>query len=390
MKTKVINTIFAVAFMFMLLIPAVFIHPSGGIASEQENSMLANRPHLADMRHSPSDFIARFDDWFADNAGFRESLIGLYAILNSIEHQTQYREGYLVYLIGEQGHRFFGGIDGELIPKFQGKRFLTDDQLLTLSNWLGQTKRSLDERNIPFVVMFCTDKESVYPEFYPSCIVRIFEPFPLDVITDYLKEHTDVDVFSIRQRLLAEKENHLLYNKSSGDLRHYNDIGAFFTYAELMEHILLFFPDMIPFTRDDIEITFDADEIPLVTLKAKTSFQRLDASFFDNVTLTHPHTWRTHPSWENDAYKNADRALPTILFLRDSFASFGGHGGLMQYIPQHFGKTILIHYLNAEHLEEYLAFYEPDIVVLEIAERSIPTFVNSVLATLPDLGYTTQ
>ena len=374
MKTNAANTIFVIAFMLMLLIPTAFVHPSGGIASEQENRMLASRPYLADIRKSPSGFIRQFDDWFSDNVGFRKSLIDLHKIIERMENQVRYAENYL---IGEEGHHYFAGVDSHLVRKFQGKSPLTDDELARLSDQLNEVKGYLDERNIPFIVMFCTDKESVYPEYYPKSIMRGSEPIQLDIITDYLKENTNVDVFNIRQRLLAEKENYLLYNKTA-DLGHYNGIGGFFAYLELMKHINVHYPYLKPLTLEDIDISYDANGIPIVSLKTKAQYEQLESSFFDNVELDRPFTW------ENAAYKNNDLSLPTVLFMKDSNARYFLPNGdyekfIEQYLPQHFGNAIFIHYMNTIYLKEYIYIYNPNIVVFQVTERQFLAFFDFLI-----------
>jgi hypothetical protein len=285
-----------------------------------------------------------------------------------------YTDGQYLYLIGEQGHHYFAHTGGKLIPKFQGKQFLTDNQLTNMAAKLEEIKTYLDKQGIPLIVMFCTDKESIYPEFYPKSIKRGPEPIQLDVITGYLREHTTVDVFNIRQALLAEKDNFLLYHiidamSFTGDFAHYNEIGAFFAYRELMKHINIYLPEIIPYELNDVYISYDEKEIPSVSLKHEKAYRRLDPSFFDDVNLSRPFTW------DNVAYENIVSDLPVILFLRDSYSAEQYIG---KYIVNHFGKSIMIHWSNMEHFEEYIDRYKPDIVVFESAERELDGFANTI------------
>jgi hypothetical protein len=203
----------------------------------------------------------------------------------------------------------------------------------------------------------------------------------LDIITAYLQEHTDVDVFNIRQALLAEKNNYLLYplvdnwTAAPRDIAHYNEIGAFFAYRELMKHINIYFPEIIPYELDDVDISDDRIETPNVSLKSGTTYRKLDTTFFDDVDVVRPFTN------ENEAYENEEPDLPVILFLRDSYAAEWYIG---KYIAQHFGKTIMIRWTNIDHFEEYLAKYKPDIVVFEAAERGLIDFADSI-AGIPKL-----
>jgi hypothetical protein len=384
---RILGGIFIALFMAMLTIPLVFVDLASDRVSVQENRMLAQRPVLADIKTHPGSFVREFDTWFKDSTGFREQLIGVYNVMGKsrwLNGIHRYMDGEIVYLIGESGHIFCAGGESSsyMLEKFQGKQFLTDDQLANMAAKLEEAKTYLDKQGIPLIVMLCTDKESIYPEFYPKSIKRGPEPIQLDVITGYLQEHTGVDVFNIRQALLAEKNNFLLYLITdtfsfSSDFLHYNEIGAFFAYRELMRHINVYVPEIIPYELDDVDINYNEKGIPTVSLKQKKVYRQLDASFFDDVNVVRPFVF----SWDNQAYENTESDLPVILFFRDSYTVEQYIG---KYFAQHFGKAIFIHYRNMEHIDEYVDKYRPDIVIFESAERELRGFADCV-AGIPKL-----
>jgi hypothetical protein len=355
----------------MLALPLVFVDLTQDRISVQENRMLERRPPLSDMKNRPEVFIRQFDAWFKDSTGFKEQMLALYNVIdkNKWLKGVRYTVGQYTYLIGEQGHHYFVGANDYLIPKFQGKKFIPDEQLQTMGAKLEKIKTYLDNKGIPLVIMLCTDKESIYPEFYPKSIMRGPEPIQLEVITKYLQEHTTIDVFNIRKALLAEKDSYLLYAVSSDDTIHYNEIGAFFAYRELMKHITTYFPQIIPYELDDVEISYDEKEIPRVSLKMEKTYKSLDSSFFDDINLNH--NTRNFAI----AYENMGPSQPIILFLRDSYANEQFIG---KYFAQHFGKAIFIHYENLTHLKEYITTYKPDIVIFESAEFQLEWFVDCV------------
>jgi len=373
---RVFNGGFIVLFLVMLLLPLVFVDLSSDRVSVMENRMLANHPPVSDIKNHPGTFVRGFDTWFKDSIGFREKLIKLYQMIDKnkwLNAVIRYTDGQYVYLIGEKGHHYFAG-GGELISKFQGKQFLSDEQLANMANKLEEVKTYLDSKGIPLVVMFCTDKESIYPEYYPKSIKRGSEPIQLDIITSYLQEHTSVDVFNIRQSLLAEKNNYPLYDVSSGNLTHYNEIGAFFAYRELMKHLNIHFPKIVPYDSNDIYISYDEEGIPHVSLKTEKTYKKLDTSFFDVVGLT-------TTTWEQEAYENTQPDLPVILFFRDSYTLEYYIG---KYFAQQFGKAIFIHFNNINRIEECITMSKPDIVVFESSERQLSWFAACV-AGIPEL-----
>jgi len=361
----------------MLALPLVFVDFSSEKVSVQENRMLAEYPKLADIRNKPETFVQEFEAWFKDSTGFREELLSLYKAVNKkrTNNIIQYTDGQYTFLIGEQGHHYFAYEGGWMISKFQGKKVLSDRQLSSMAAKLEEVKTYLENKGIPLVIMFCTDKESIYPEFYPKSIKRGPEPIQLDQITSYFQENTSVDVFNIRKALLEEKETYLLYVVSQGDLTHYNQIGAFFTYRELMKHINIYFPQITPYEPDDIDISYDKIGIPDVTLKSGFTYQKLDSSFFPDLD---PNQFSTK---KIIVYENINSDLPVILFFSDSYSSEDFIG---KYFGQHFRRAIFIHYSNIRRFKEYINLFNPDIVILESAEREIRVFANFVIE-IPEL-----
>jgi hypothetical protein len=374
---RVYNCCFIVLFIVMLMLPLVCVDLSSDRVSAEENRMLAERPKLADIREHPGFFAYCFDAWFKDRTGFRKQLIKLYNFIdkNTWINGFWYKDGGILYFIGEQGHYYYILNASLIINKFKGKQFISDEQLKNMADKLEEVKTYLDNIGIPFVVMFCTDKESIYPEFFPKLIERGSEPIQLDVITEYLQKYTSVDVFNIRQALFTEKNNYLLYDKYSDDLFHYNKIGAFFTYRELMKHVNNHFPEIVPYELNDINISYDEKRIPDVSLKTSTTYNQLAPSFFDDVELMRPF------SWENAVFENNISDQPVILFLCDSYSNEKYIG---KYFAQHFGRAIFIHYHNMEHFEEYITRYKPDIVIFESVERYLRSFADFV-ARIPEL-----
>lgn len=303
---RFINYLFIFIFISLIIIPMLFIDFSSNRVSVQENRMLADKPNLTDIKKHPIKFIQNFDSWFKDSIGFREELITFY---NKIEKNTLlngilYMDGSFIHLIGEQGHHFFGDYYGRLISKFQGKPILSDNQLINMTSKLDELNKYLGKKNIPLIIMFCSDKETIYPEFYPKQIKQGPEPIQLDIITNYIKDNTSVDIFNIKQALLSQKDNYLLYPlidsfaSTPEYFAHYNELGAFFSYKELMKHINIYFPNIVPFELENINISFDKNEQPVLTLKTEKTAKKLEASFFGDLVFN------TNALWAQEAFEN--------------------------------------------------------------------------------------
>jgi len=350
---------FIFIFILMLTLPLVFVDLSKDRISVLENRMLAKFPNMNDLKHHQGQFIRDFDAWFKDSTGFREKLISLYKKTDGFLGQNAYLDGKSIVIIGKEGHHFHTH-GNQLLPIWQGKRWLDDTQSFELSNKLNSINKYLKERKIPFIVMLCTDKESIYPEYYSDFVIKGPEPSSLDAVVDYISANTSIDFFCIKENLLKEKENWLLYPKTGDiyELCHYNETGSFIAYRELMEHINKYLPNLKSFTFDDVDITYLINGSSNVNLKQEKNFKKIEPRFFDDAV----------------EFENEDLSLPTLLLICDSYAEW-----FKNFIPQHFGRVIMHHYFTINHFEEYINLYKPDIVVLESAERAIPIFAKNVI-----------
>ena len=369
-------TFYLIVFLIIIAIPLIFCDFSKDRISIEENRRLANFPELSDIKNAPIKFLNGFDDWFKDSTGFRDSMIKLYkaAFNNQWLNKVRYREGINVYLYGDEGHIYYSDMihanrDGWLMSIFQGKPILPETEANYFSGKLEHINTYLNSLGIPMLVMLCPNKETVYPEFYPKSIVKGPEPNSLDLFTNYLNENTGATVFNINKALIDQKENFLLFPKrdtlfdAPTYVAHYNQIGAFFGYQELMRHIKRYYPEINIFNLADTDIVHDDNE-PNVLLKPENiSAINLGTSFFDDIPLDRPYL-----TAQNAAYENENKKLPTILFLRDSY-TYNTYNEI--FIVQHFSKTILIHYRNISNIKEYIEIFKPAIVVLEAGERGL-------------------
>ena len=375
MKAKGMYGLFIAAFMTMLLLPLLKIDLNGGAISKQENRVLASRPSLSLALEHPVGFVKGLDTWFMDNVGFREQLISLYKHLDALETEGPYTDGQYKMLIGKEGHRYFAHTNGILIEKFQGKPYLTDEQLTGMTEGLKWIKATLDARNLPFTFMLCVDKETVYPEFYPDSIIKGQGPDQIDIITSAIAA-TGIDTFNLKARLLSEKANYPVFD-ITGDavdiLSHYNEIGAFFAYQELMAHIHPSVTVSETLTLDDVNITYREKagfpNIPNVRVTQPIGYQRTDATFFDGVPQEETRL--------SAAFVSEDASLPRLLVLCDSY--YGIDSFVSQYMTQHFSQAVQLHWRNASKFTTYIERYQPDMIVFEVSERELRDFADTML-----------
>ncbi|MDR0220124.1 MAG: hypothetical protein LBI54_01810 [Lachnospiraceae bacterium] len=369
MNKKFVQIIFIALVSAVTALPLFFIDLTPNQVSEREKRKLQELPTVTDVAPdlSPTEKAVQLareaESFVEDRIGFREELINIGQDIQNIAEPIERTDGGYVYLNGREGHKFFAYNNGWLIDKFQGTPLLSEDEQQVVAAVLNYIASYLRERDIPLIIFFCPDKDSVYPEYYPVIYKQADPPIPLDAVTNYMREHVKADVYNIKDTLISYKEKYLVYNKAEGDLEHYNSIGAFIEYQELIKHMQVYFPDMKALSFDDVTISYDEDGIPYVKMNNVSGISALGAEFFADLPPS--------SSWHYAGFVNDNASLPTALFIRDSYYDYGGYG---YFTAANFHYSIGIHYRFVANFKEFVEMYKPDVVVIEVAERQIPSF----------------
>jgi hypothetical protein len=341
-----------------------------------ENRMLKEFPTFADHPELDAgekliNYAWDFEAYVKDRVAFRAQFVGIGKQIRDFVKPVVYREGQLVYLNGRENHKYYAGMNGWLIEKFQGKPLLTAEQLQKLSAGLNNIADYLGERNIPLIIIICPDKDSVYPEYYPEIFKQAVAPIPLDIVTDYLNSNVNASVYSSKDELIANKEQFRTYNKSEGDLSHYNSVGGFIEYQELIRHLKEYFLEMEVLSFDDVDISYNENGDQIAEIKDTSRIRQLEATFFENIPAEIRPVFRT--GIEINGFENDDSSLPTALFMADSYYLTYGI-----FVAANFHLSVGIHYDYIEHFTEYLDLFQPDVVIIQVAERAIPDFADII------------
>jgi hypothetical protein len=211
--------------------------------------------------------------------------------------------------------------------------------------------------------MIAPEKINVYNNFFPGFNPTQHTVHKLSQLDQYLKENSKVNFINPTQEMIANKNKFILYYKQDS---HWNDIGSFFGYRELMKAINEDFPGVKPLMFDNFSIV-------------EKKIERANISSMIGIDTT----WKTGPFLEphfkpqsvivnkykhtEDEYsevlvkEHCNKSLPRILVFRDSFGEF-----LVPYISETFGRSV---YVFTNYIDESIVEREnPDIVVYELSE----------------------
>ena len=218
----------------------------------------------------------------------------------------------------------------------------------------------------------CWDKHSIYPEYFPKTILQYGDQSKTDEIIQAFEEKTDVPVISPKEELISGKARFETYSVF-GDPTHWSQRGAYLGYLKLMEEINQNsqLPYRVLSENDyDIEVT-DQGLYLYGSIHKEDLLERFDIKdpkaklTQEKITL-----WKEDPRtlfYTNDAADNDSR----IVLIGDSYFYFY----ILDDIAESFRETVFIW---GDHLEDFKKIsdeYQPDIIVLENAEREDRTGV---------------
>ena len=350
-------------FVALLITPALLFP----IESLRPFVNLENREIMTELPAITAENISKYpgqiEAYLKDNLPFRQEMITfsadvLYSVFQSgISNQV---------IIGKQDWLFLDSYYKEFsdtVADFMGTNQLQPEKLEELGQIFSGLNNYCSQRGIPVYILICPNKASVYPEYMPDRIL----PAPLgstyaDQAYLYLANATQVPVIYPKELLIAAKsENYDLYFNLD---THWNDVGAYLTFMELMRYI---------------EPGFSAPSIQErgVVREDVIGGDLSNIAHLSGILLNHKYTL-VQPYKPDISYTTTfgekESVLCTIesnapsgkkaLVLRDSFSI-----GLMPYLSKEFSQsTYCADYelFNETLIDEQ----QPDVIIIQIVERS--------------------
>lgn len=191
-----------------------------------ENRHPAPAPTWPASAGEAAELPARFGRWFEDRFGFRRALIRVNALVSArVFGISPHRD----VVLGEEGWLFYQGRG--VLEVSRGDRPLSRRSLDAWASALERRRRWLAERGASYVFVVVPEKSTIYPEFVPERLRPPAGRSRLDQLVAHLRQHTDVVVVDPRQALRhAAEADHVYYRTD----QHFNDLGAWITYREIV------------------------------------------------------------------------------------------------------------------------------------------------------------
>lgn len=374
MKTRY-QYILPVVFILLLVIPNI-ISISSNYKSDKtnENRQLAQLPKL-DFENL-GDFPKAFNSYYNDHFGFRKTGLMLY---NHFNYFFLKKSPIPDKAILGKDNWLFKGRD---IDIYRGKERLTPEELTTLETHLRKREEYLKEKGCKLMIVLVPMKKEIYSEYVPDEYYRLTSYTLTDQFLDMVKNKTDIEILDVRDKLKSEKKYYPeLYHKHDN---HWNDIGAFYTYQEIIKRLNTEFDLGEPRSIDEYEIvtteckpgsiarllgvddvikTTRTDLNPLFKVKS----ERLEKRYEAPKRCPHPWIYERRYSTSNDS-------LPRLLMVNDSFGEY-----LYPLLSEHFSYSIFLfdtweYKLHTDKLDTE----KPDIFIMCMVESLIPNLLRSI------------
>ena len=260
-KTKITSSIMIFLFCVILIAPISMVNLEQDKISVHENRVLENFPNMIDTQgYVHSSEIFKFETWLNDNIGFRSlsSRIAAWVDLK-IFHTSPTssvrvgRGGWYYYTLGNNLQIALGDYP------------LNESTLSGIAASQQGIKTALDGMGIRYLLVLTPGKPSIYPEFISHSDLSIRET-PVDIVSAYLANHTDVPVVNVKPALLAEKENgNLVFYKSD---THWSPYGAYVGFQSVSDTIAsLYGKQFSSFQLQKTQMSFQGDLYGMMNAK---------------------------------------------------------------------------------------------------------------------------
>ena len=216
-------------------------------------------------------------------------------------------------------------------------------------------------------------KPEIYPEFLPINYRRAPDGTVTDRIVNAIKEDTIIQYIDLKNALLDAKKDGCLYALTDN---HWNWLGAFYAYNEIILRLRKDFPALKPLASSDFY--FKTETAPPGNLAVMIGLSKYLTEtqyypVFNNARSKSVDAVHKKPDWaaQIDNYERVkttgDATLPSAVIIHDSFTD-----AMMIYFDEAFRtSTYIFDGWRYERNEAIVDDVKPEIVLLIIFEPHI-------------------
>lgn len=353
------SALLALAVLSTLFAPAL-IQLAG---RQTDPSFLDNRPP-ARMPALPSSFsLDALGQFRSQLIAFVDDNFGLRAEMVTLNIRVRSAIGVSAIpglFMGKDGW-FFLKTDSDVLDQVRALNRFTSEELDEWIDLMEAQQRWVKAQGAAMTIVVAPNQHTIYPEYLPRYVNRVWPETRLDQIMRRLKERgSSLVVVDPRSDLWAAKERALLYHKYED---HWNALGAFIAYSAAMKEAKKHVPAIQPLALSDYAITqgrrvwnIPPREEPDPVLSLKSGSRIVDRKVLDNKIPLRPIVETT----------TRLGTAPKALVYGDSFGEV-----MAPFLNETFRQTTIVPTAHYSFPAELIKERKPDVVILEMVERSL-------------------
>ncbi len=360
------NLILTLVFLAMILLPGLGTFLGWDFyPAQDENRKPAERPEWGKV--SLAKYPEKFETWFYDHFGFRNTFIRYYnrTLRKSLNVQAP------EVIFGEGEWLFYN--EPSMMQDFLGKQPLNDNDLRVWRDKLIRTRTSLANQGIVYRFVIIPNKCNVYTEKLPLVLQQTESAIKrIEQLKAFLADTTVPQPLYLQDALQTAARKELVYFPND---THWTEAGSYIGYCEIIHSLQSDFPNLAPIALEKFprETSLHHGDLSgkLLGLGKENSVPRQQILPMNN-RIKKKLEWL--PDWTNGTHlspvhaiisHNPDKKLGIVIF-HDSFANYG----LMPLIEATFRDVVFIQDRPDElTMNAVVERFNPDIVIEERMER---------------------
>lgn len=358
--------------MLILFLPVLFWVTGFDIKVPLFENRTLN-PFLSFDIKKPFEFPKKFDGFYSDNYALRTFFI---SVDNFLKVKILKSSTSNEVVIGKDDWLFL--IPPQFYPQVLNAKPYSENELLQIKNNLKKMSSYFGQKNIKFYFLIAPNSQTIYPEFLPDSLQKRQKSSQLDQLTQYLiSKNADINFINPVKNLSENKKLGQIYYRHNN---HWNNLGAFIAYGQLIDYIKSDFPKVKKFEISDFEISFKESGVkglegmmglrdyyheqePVLTPKFKVRSKKMPE---DCLSIT--------ARCADLTSEINDPQLPSAVVFRDSFFQ-----AVIPFFAENFKK---VHYiwkvlpLSTEVVNQE----KPDLVILEITDQNMDVLTQDIFS----------
>lgn len=330
--------------------------------SHVEKRKLEEEPSLSLFVESISDYTKKYEKYFNDHFGMRTKFVELYNsfFINLFETSPNFN-----VIVGKDKWLYFATCFA--LQDFTGNYLSSSIEIKRWKQILLDREQWLGEYGIRYLFLPVPYKISVYPEYLPNRLQNIEGLTNLDQLLNTFKEPPIFsNVLDFKTVFKSHGKDELLYYKTD---THWNSVGGYVAYREIINHISKWFPELEPMPRELLGETrrlksgnmtnwlnigkMYKEDVQDLHIPRKDEFIQKGEYILPDTPVSFMQEFRKGRA----SYRENKTQELTAIVITDSFET-----ALKEYLALHFRRIVFVRDARLEDMVHLIKKEKPDIV----------------------------